>query len=424
VEYESICSPEYRARTAVEVEKLRAASTVRPSWMLNHRLEYLVWLGLPPAILRQRALVHRARLLALAAPDAVSSFNEAFPLPSADPQQVEHLRTEGLGLLLEIQRLRHVQSEFARLRNRLLAVFVAPGVIFVYLAMRNAAMFDTMPLAELAAIFGLLGGYLSVLLRASALRWSSAYAANYQQVDRLFWNASWNFFLSLLEGSLGAIVLYVAFSRLRTAAGSSIFSCGPPNKHPLAKYSRPSCPFDHCHRAMSSPVGVRSSGSMTADASRTITPHRAPRQQLRERGGFGSSSSSYEHRCMWRTCNATERPFVRRRPPLLGAHGAASPLRAFQQIRQLQALGPRRQVRRVHVRAAHSQYCDDVTPLRVGDEAAVAIPEELAQDGVLGALQDECLRFTDRDATASGELGLVEGRGPDGEEVDLHDDGR
>ena len=35
---------------------------------------------------------------------------------------------------------------------------------------------------------------------------------NYQQLDRLFWNLLLNFWLSLLEGSLGAVVLYFAFS--------------------------------------------------------------------------------------------------------------------------------------------------------------------------------------------------------------------
>jgi hypothetical protein len=69
-----------------------------------------------------------------------------------------------------------------------------------------------MSLAEVAAILGMMGGYLSVLLRIGSLRWALKYSANYQQVDRLFWNLLLNFCLSILEGSLGAIILYLAFS--------------------------------------------------------------------------------------------------------------------------------------------------------------------------------------------------------------------
>jgi hypothetical protein len=209
VEYESLCPDDYKSQTSAEMEELRACNARTPSWHLNHRLEYLIWGGLPPPILRQRALVHRARLLALVGPEGSATFGEAFPPPAADVQQ---LRTEGLGLLVEIQRLRHVQSEFERLRNRLLLVSVLPGFGFVLLALHWAPSFRGMPLAEVAAILGMMGGYLSVLLRIGSLRWALKYAANYQQVDRLFWNLLLNFCLSILEGSLGAIILYLAFS--------------------------------------------------------------------------------------------------------------------------------------------------------------------------------------------------------------------
>jgi hypothetical protein len=212
VEYESICSPEYQAQTSAEVQALRVAANRRPSWHLNHRLEYLLWLGLPPAILRQRTFVHRARLMALIGPEGASTFAEAFPPPDDHLDQVEQLRAEGLGVLLEIQRLRHVQSEFAKLRNRLLVSSLFPGAAFVAIALWHAQWFEGMTLAEVAAFMGMMGGYLSVLLRAGALRWSPKYAANYQQVDRVFWNVLCNFCLSVLEGSLGAVVLYLAFS--------------------------------------------------------------------------------------------------------------------------------------------------------------------------------------------------------------------
>ncbi|MET0795377.1 MAG: hypothetical protein ABW061_27910 [Polyangiaceae bacterium] len=212
VEYDSLCPDEYKAAHSSELAQLRANNARRPSWSTNHRLEYLLLGGLPFAILRQRSLVHRARLLALVGPEASAAFSAAFPAPTSDPNAVDALRTESLGVLMEIQRLRHVQTEFERLRNRLIAISMVPGFVFVLLALRYSELFWRMPLAQIAATLGFLGGYLSVLLRVGALRWSLKYAANYQQVDRLFWNVFLNFYLSLLEGSLGAIVLYIAFS--------------------------------------------------------------------------------------------------------------------------------------------------------------------------------------------------------------------
>jgi hypothetical protein len=211
VEYESLCPDEYKKQHEGEVAALRGANEDRPAWLLNHRLEYLLLGGLPEPILRQRVVVQRARLLGLAGADGAAIFSEAFAAPKPDAP-VDRVRSEALGALMEIQRLRHVQSEFERLRNRLIAISMPPGFAFVYLAIFRADLFPEMPLAAVAAIFGLLGGYLSVLLRISSLRWALTYAANYQQVDRLFWNVALSFYLSLLEGSLGAIILYVMFS--------------------------------------------------------------------------------------------------------------------------------------------------------------------------------------------------------------------
>jgi hypothetical protein len=211
VEYESLCPDEYKQKHATELDDLRTANDESPGWHLNHRLEYLLLGGVPEAVLRQRVVVQRERLLALAGPEGARIFGEAFAAPTADAS-VDQVRTEALGTLMEIQRFRHVQSEFERLRNRLIVISMPPGFVFVYLAMAQASLFPVMPLAEVAAIFGLLGGYLSVLLRISSLRWALRYASNYHQVDRLFWNVFLSFYLSLLEGSLGAIILYIVFS--------------------------------------------------------------------------------------------------------------------------------------------------------------------------------------------------------------------
>lgn len=211
VEYESLCTAEYKAKVAGEVAELRARDARAPSWKINHRFEYLLLDGFPEQVLRQRAVIYRARLLALIGDTNAEAFKAAHPEPAADTP-TEVLREQTRGLLSEIQRMRFVRSEFERLRNRLIVASMLPGIVFAVLALRYPASFWRMPLAEVSAILGLFGGYLSVLLRVGALRWTLGFAANYQQVDRLFWNLLLNFYLSMLEGCLGAIVLYIAFS--------------------------------------------------------------------------------------------------------------------------------------------------------------------------------------------------------------------
>jgi hypothetical protein len=211
VEVESLCPPDYVAAHAAELAALQAANATDPGWSSTHRLEYLLLEGLPDQILMQRSRVHRQRLLALVGPEGAAVFSEAFPKP-ADDWSSEKLRSQALGLLMEVQRLRHVQSEFSRLRNRLLCVSLVPGCAFVSLALWYAIDFPGQPLIASVSIFGLMGGYLSVLLRLGTLRWGLQHAANYQQVDRVFWNLFLNVVLSTLQGALGAIVLYFIFS--------------------------------------------------------------------------------------------------------------------------------------------------------------------------------------------------------------------
>ncbi len=211
VELESLCPEEYLKEHAAELAALQAANESAPGWCSNHRLEYLLLEGLPAEILMQRSLVHRQRLLALVGAEGAAVFAEAFPPPAAD-WSLEKLRSQALGVLLEVQRLRHVQSEFSRLRNRLLCLSLVPGCAFVSLALWYAIDFPGQPLVASVTVFGLLGGYLSVLLRLGVLRWGLQHAANYQQVDRVFWNLFLNVVLSTLQGALGAIVLYFMFS--------------------------------------------------------------------------------------------------------------------------------------------------------------------------------------------------------------------
>jgi len=212
LEYESLCPQSYKAQVADEVCELQDCNAQRPSWNLNHRFEFIVLAGLPFLVLLQRARIYRERLLTLSGPEGRDLFGAAYSAPATDPSAVDDLRTASFGMLMEIQRLRAVRSEFERLRNRLIFISILPGSVFTTLAIAFAPAFWKMSLAEVAAILGLLGGYLSVLLRLGSLRWTLSYATNYQQVDRLFWNLFLNFCLSMLEGALGAIVLYIALS--------------------------------------------------------------------------------------------------------------------------------------------------------------------------------------------------------------------
>jgi len=155
--------------------------------------------------------VHRNRLLALVGEEAKQSTAEAFPAPTSE-WPLDKLKQQARGVLMEVQRFRHLQSEFNKLRNRLLIVSVLPGICFVTMALFFARDFPTFPLVESVAVFGLMGGYLSVLLRLGSLTWAPKYATNYQQVDRLFWNLLLNFALGMVQGALGAVILYFVFS--------------------------------------------------------------------------------------------------------------------------------------------------------------------------------------------------------------------
>jgi hypothetical protein len=209
-EYEALCSEEYKAKTRVEVAALRHRHIKNPNWGLNHRLEYLLVDDLEPAILKQRVSLARSRLFALVGTEGAASYADAFPEPDSKLEPSE-LKAYALGVLVELQRLRHVQTEFERFRNRLIGAALLPGFGFVIIGLVSQFVIPKMSLAALAALLGLMGGFLSVLLRIGSLHWSVKYAANYQQVDKVFWNVLCSFYLSLAEGSIGAIILYIMF---------------------------------------------------------------------------------------------------------------------------------------------------------------------------------------------------------------------
>ena len=211
-EFESLCSPKYKADNADAVAELRAHHARSPSWENNHRFEYIVMAGVDPLILRQRLALYRVRLKDLVGPEREEAMAASFAVPENADDAAE--RTIALGLLSEIQRMRHVRSEFEILRNRLFAMCLAMGLLLG--ASFSALVWEAIhqrhtyvPFHVLVA--GLLGGYFSVLLRLGALRWCFEYNANYQQVDRLFWNIFSNFLLSMFEGAVGAFVLYTIF---------------------------------------------------------------------------------------------------------------------------------------------------------------------------------------------------------------------
>lgn len=222
-EFAVLCEPQYAADMADRVAGLRARHAARPSWQINHQFENLIALGLRAPIIKQRSVVYRERLLALAGITADAPLARAFDLAPED--DIETQRARLLGTLSEVQRLRHVRSEFERLRNRLFLVCMVCGLCFVgfflslYLLDASSPFFHQAGVQVTAA--GLLGGYFSVLLRFGGLRWCLDYNANYHQVDRLFWNIAVSFALSLFEGAVGAYLLYTLF--LAGAVQGSLF---------------------------------------------------------------------------------------------------------------------------------------------------------------------------------------------------------
>jgi hypothetical protein len=210
IEYDGLCPPEYKRQTHALVSSFREENAKLPNWVLNHRYEYTLLAGLSPEILRQRVALYRERLVALVGASDTGFLKAAFP-PVESNAQAE--RQSALGLLSEVQRFRHLRTEFDRLRNRLLLwvlLLAAPFAwIFAIVALR-APSAQSEPLLGVA-VAGLFGGYFSVLLRVGALRWHPDYAVNYQQVDKLFWNLAGTCCLSMFEGAVAALILYSIF---------------------------------------------------------------------------------------------------------------------------------------------------------------------------------------------------------------------
>lgn len=223
-EYEFLCPPNFKAQHAALVASFRAADAKHPDWLLNHRYELLLMRGVPLDIVRQRVDLYRKRLFDLVGPEEATALQRTYPAAfDARGESPEVQRTRALGLLSELQRYCHLRSEFDRLRNWLILLMIALAVPFVLafsfagLGEAGPATAGQVPQNHASAmvnvtIAGVFGGYFSVLLRASALRWRSDYAVNHQQVDKLFWNITGTFFLSMLEGGVAALILYTIFS--------------------------------------------------------------------------------------------------------------------------------------------------------------------------------------------------------------------
>lgn len=206
-EFEGLCTPEYKRSVAKEVTKLREAHADRPSWEINHRYEYVLNAGVPDTVLHQRCCMYRQRLRQLLE-DCPAELHVAFDGVAKDAPP-ETLRSAMLGMLSEIQRLRHVRSEFERLRNRLFLVLAQLGLLFVlFFVLSPRFGFSTSVHVVMA---GVLGGYFSVLLRLGAMHFRDEYNINYHQVDQVFYNVLVTFALALFEGGVAAHLLYTLF---------------------------------------------------------------------------------------------------------------------------------------------------------------------------------------------------------------------
>lgn len=205
-EFEGLCPPAYKQQVASEVAELRLAHEKRTSWELNHRYEYILNAGIPESVLRQRCSMYRERLKHLLGDcprEVLAAFDDQ---PAGTP--LEDVRSALLGSLSEIQRLRHMRSEFERLRNRLFLVCALVGVAVVLFFMLSTRF---MTVSMHVVLAGILGGYFSVLLRLGAMQFRDEYNHNYHQVDRFFYNVLVTFSLALFEGAVGAFLLYTAF---------------------------------------------------------------------------------------------------------------------------------------------------------------------------------------------------------------------
>lgn len=208
LEYEALCPAEYRIATSARFQQLQAAHLARPSWPNNHRLEMLVMQGVDGSILGQRVAIYRERLQTLVGGARATALSQAFAVD--DQASLERRRAAALGLLAEIQRLRHVRSEFERLRNRLLMSLLGAGAMFGGATYYLLTVTWLPPVAHVLAA-GFLGGYFSVLLKLGSLQFCLDYNANYHQVDRLFWNLLCTLGLSMFEGAVGALILFTMF---------------------------------------------------------------------------------------------------------------------------------------------------------------------------------------------------------------------
>lgn len=228
-EYEALCEAQYKSTVSSQVARLRQEYLSRPTWGGNHRYELLVIRGLPEVILQSRMQIYKLRLIALAGANHTPVIEAAFPSP--DRAQPSEWRRLALGMVAEIQRLRLVRSEFERLRNRLLAMFMLMGFVimaFAHLEWLNRLGTWLAPIAtshgltlmaplshdplSMSIIAGVVGAYLSVLLRLGSLQWCPEFSVNYHQVDRLLWNMALTFCLALFEGAVAAFVLYTVFA--------------------------------------------------------------------------------------------------------------------------------------------------------------------------------------------------------------------
>lgn len=129
----------------------------------------------------------------------------------------ERLRAEALDLVNHVQRLRRVRHGFNFIRTAitlmatLLAVLFCVLIVLYFLAATREQQSWT-PFASTMLIFaGMLGGCLSALSRLYTISWTNELASGVENFTHMFWNIGLNFVLSVLEGGIFAVLLYLAF---------------------------------------------------------------------------------------------------------------------------------------------------------------------------------------------------------------------
>ncbi|HEV2296882.1 MAG TPA: hypothetical protein VGR35_23785 [Tepidisphaeraceae bacterium] len=144
----------------------------------------------------------------------------------------EQLRFEAVDMLAQIQRLRIIRNGFAVMRKRITFIATLAAAVFCvliaifFLEITQDEQVKASETVQVAAtgkrplrvpfattsiiIAGMLGGCVSALARLYLTPWTGELANGVDKLTHTFWGLVLNFALSILEGGIFAVLLYLA----------------------------------------------------------------------------------------------------------------------------------------------------------------------------------------------------------------------